>query len=204
MTKWMILTALVLFAFASVASAGIVSPEHSSATMVDEPATLLIAPGGAEGLGFPEDHTIDVYVNDASGEPVQIVTADIWLDNEDTEPCPGGWIADSSTFAPDPGHTTFSGILRGGVILPALCDSPTDVVALGSTIQTLGLYFVSPDLNGDGTVGSVDFAIFASCFNLPCVGHCPCADLDKAGGDPCVGSVDFAIFASYYNLSDCP
>jgi hypothetical protein len=155
-------------------------------------------------LTFPVDHTIDVYVNDSGGNPVEIVQSDIWLENVDAEPCPGGWIADSSTFAPDAGHTTFTGVLRGGVPLVADCNDSTDVVAIGNTIQTLPLFFISPDLNGDGTVDSIDFAVFASCFNLPCVGHCPCADLDKGGGDPCVTSVDFAIFASFFNLSDCP
>jgi hypothetical protein len=201
MTKWMLFTALVMFAFASVANAGIVDPEQSYATMVGEPDTLLIAPGGAESLVFPEDHTIDVYVNDSAGEPVQIVAADMWLYNPDTAPCPGGWIADSSTFAPDPGHTTFTSVLRGGVELAAECLEPTEVVALGNVIEIIDLFFRSADLNGDGDVTSVDFAIFASCFNQPAVGHCRCADLNRDG---LVNSVDFALFASFYNQSECP
>jgi hypothetical protein len=197
----MIFAALVLVAFASFASAGIVDPEQSSATMNDSPAILLIAPGGADGLNFPDDHVIDVFVNDSSGEPVEIITSDLWLDNSDTEPCAGGWLADSSTFAPDAGHTTFSAILRGGVKFVAVCDQMTDVVALGNVIETVDLKFVSPDLNGDGVVGSVDFAIFAGCYNVPPAGHCFCADYNNDGA---VGSTDFAIFASYYNVSECP
>jgi hypothetical protein len=204
MTRRIVFSALALLACASIANAGIVDPEQSWADMVGEPATLLIAPGGAESLVFPDDHTIDIYVNDSGGNPVEIVASDMYLLNDDAEPCPGGWIADSSSFAPDAGHTTMTSVLRGGVPLVAPCTATTSVMAVGNEIQVLDLFFVSPDLNGDGTVGSVDFAVFASCFNQPCVGHCLCADLDKAGGSPCVGSVDFAIFASFYNVSTCP
>jgi hypothetical protein len=211
----MVLSALALLACASFADAGIVDPDNSSASIVGPVVRLRVTPGGDEGFIFPVNHQIDVVVRDSDGNPVEIVASDIWLLNVDTEPCPGGWIADSSTYAPNAGYTTFTGVPRGGVPITAYCrDTPTDVMAVGVSIHTFalaeGLHFVSPDLNGDGTVDSVDFALFASCYNIPCPGtsnHCYCADLDKSNEDPpglCVGSVDFAIFAASYNQSDCP
>jgi hypothetical protein len=199
---------LALLAFASIANAGIVDPQWSSATLTNSPAELNVAPGGAESLVFPNDHTIDVYVNDSGQNPVEIVASDIWLENPGTAPCPGGWIADSSTFSPDPGHTTFTGTLRGGTPLGGNCrGSQTDVVAVGNSIETLDLRFHSPDLNGDGSVTVGDFGVFASCYNLPCSDSCWCADLDKSDEtepEACVKVGDFAVFASFYNISECP
>jgi hypothetical protein len=171
---------------------------------------MRVAPGGADSFIFPNNYLIDVFVNDSGGNPVEIVASDIWLDNPATVPCPGGWIADSSTYSPDPGHTTFSGTPRGGV--PAASGgncrgSQTDVIAVGNSIQVLDLRFVSPDLDGSGNVGLADFAVFASFYNLPCSDTAWCADLDKSDEtepSACVGLADFAVFASYYNISDCP
>jgi hypothetical protein len=229
----MVFSALALLACASVANAGIVDPAQSYATvgcpdpLADPPRynIMLVAPGGADSFVFPENYQIDVFVNDSGGNPVEIVASDIYLDNDSTEPCPGGWTADSSTYAPDPGHTTFTYTPRGGVKAPA--DLPpvngcklsyTDVIAVGHTIQ-LGmpcddeepdefeLRFVSPDLNGDGHVTVADFGVFASHFNLPCTNHAWCANLDKTQEefpDACVRVADFGIFASFFNISDCP
>lgn len=208
MTRRIVFSTLALLAFASVAYAGIVDPTTSFATMNNSPAVMNVAPGGAESFVFPVDHTIDVYVNDSGTNPVEIVASDIWLDNPATVPCPGGWIADSSTFAPDPGHTTFTATPRGGVPVGGNCrGSQTDVVAVGNVIETLDLRFHSPDLNGDGSVTVGDFAVFAACFNQSCTDSCWCADLDRSDDTfpaACVGVGDFAIFASFFNISDCP
>ena len=204
----LVLTAMALLAVASVANAGIVDPAMSSATLNGSPAILLVAPGGANSFVFPSNHTIDVYVNDSGGNPVEIVATDIWLDNIASAPCAGGWVADSSTYAPDPGHTTFTGTPRGGVPGAANCrDATTDVLAVGQVIETLNLRFVTPDLNGDGLASLPDFAIFASFFNQPCNDNRWCGNMDKSGeNEPlaCVTLPDFAIFASYFNNSNCP
>jgi hypothetical protein len=213
MTRRIVFTALALLACVSVANAGIVDPANSWATLANPPAVLLTAPGGGDSFIFPDNHLIDVYVNDSGGNPVEIVASDIWLENDATEPCPGGWIADSSTYAPDPGHTTFSGTPRGGVPIAAPCRSTgTCVIAVGHEIQCFGtdgldLRFVSPDLNGDGGVTVGDFGIFAACFNQPCTDSCWCADLNKSDDTPpapCVTVGDFGIFAGYFNISFCP
>jgi hypothetical protein len=204
----MILAALLLVAFASVSSAGIIDPAECSASIVDAPAIITIAPGGFQSPIIPDDHTITVYLA-GDGEPVEVVRNDIWLDNDDVQFCAGGYIADSSTFAPDAGYTTFTSVPRGGVLPEANCNQDTDVYALGWLIATIPLTFHSQDLNGDGEVTSTDFAQFGSCFNdNPILGHCLCADfdhtLDGQAPDPDVDSVDFAIFASVYNVSECP
>ena len=208
MTRRIVFSTLALLAFASVSNAGIVDPTTSWATMTNSPAVMIVAPGGAESFVFPTDHTIDVYVNDSGSNPVEVVASDIWLDNSASSPCPGGWISDSSTYAPDPGHTTFTGTPRGGVPVGGACRAvQTDVVAVGNTIQILDLRFQSPDLNGDGDVTVGDFAVFAACFNQPCTDSCWCADMDhsdEAHPAACVGVGDFAIFASFFNISSCP
>jgi hypothetical protein len=209
MTRRIVFTALALLSMAAVANAGIVDPANSWATIQNPPAIILTAPGGGDSFVFPNNHLIDVYVNDAGYNPVEILAVDIWLENDGTEPCPGGWTADSSTYAPDPGHTTFSYAPRGGVGLGDFCRiEGTRVIAVGHVIEDLGLdlRFVSPDLNGDGTVGLTDFAVFATFFNLPCTDNAWCADLDKSDDTPpaaCVTLTDFAIFATYFNASNC-
>lgn len=210
MTRRIVFTALALLTMAAVANAGIVDPANSWATINNPPAVILTAPGGAESFVFPNNHLIDVYVNDAGYNPVEIVAADIWLENDGTEPCPGGWTADSSTYAPDPGHTTFSYAPRGGVGFGDLCRiEGTRVIAVGHVIEDfdVDLRFVSPDLNGDGSVGLVDFSLFATSYNMPCTDNVWCADYSKSDEAlplPCVTLPDFAIFAGFYNVSDCP
>ena len=104
--------ALALVGFASFASADIIDPEQCVVTIVAE-GGLTASPGGYEAIG--PNHTIDVFVNDQFGDPVELISTDIWLQHADVVWCEGGVVADSSTFAPDPGHTTFTSVARGGV-----------------------------------------------------------------------------------------
>jgi hypothetical protein len=219
MTRRIVLTALALLACATVASAGVVDPTTSSAVQNNEPVepdtsiVLTVTPCGEDGLNFPNDHIITAYVNDSSGAPVEILATDLWLESDDQEPCPGGWIADSSTFAPDPGVTTFSALIRGGVPLGASCrDMVTKVVAAGQVIQELGMRINSPDLNGDHSVGAIDFAKYATFHNQPCSDEGWCADYDESDEsefDPppdhiCVGAIDLSMYATWHNFCDCP
>jgi hypothetical protein len=195
------MAALALLAINSVANAGIVDPTMSFANLATDPAIMTVAPGGADSFVFPENYQIDVFVNDSGGNPVEILAADIWLEEPVAVWCAGGVIADSSTFAPDPGHTTFTGTPRGGVLLGGDCAGMSvNVIAVGNEIQDLNLRINSPDLNGDGTVSSADFAIFASFFQ----GQNFCTDYDESGGNPDTTVADFAIFASFFNISSCP
>jgi hypothetical protein len=205
--------ALALVGFASFASADIIDPEQCVVTIVAE-GGLTASPGGYEAIG--PNHTIDVFVNDQFGDPVELISTDIWLQHADVVWCEGGVVADSSTFAPDPGHTTFTSVARGGVDQGNdsggwnECSAiALDVIALGYVIETVNLSINSQDLNGDGTVNTQDWAKFGRCKGdanegLP---GCSCADFNEEYYDPGTTNVDIADqaqFASQYNLSDCP
>ncbi len=129
-----LMAALALLAINSIANAGIVDPTLSSATIGAGPGIMTIAPGGADGLTIPNDHLINVYLLDAGSNPVEVIASDIWLYDPVVVWCAGGVIADSSTFAPDPGHTTFSGTPRGGVGTGLHCSTISiDVFPVGSS-----------------------------------------------------------------------
>ena len=195
---FVLMAALALMAINSIALAGIVDPDNSYAVLAT-PGIILVAPGGAESFIIPNNHLIDVYLQDSATNPVEVISTDIWLDDPLVAWCAGGEIADSSTFAPDPGHTTFSGTPRGGVIVGADCSLiDLDVVAVGNIIEDLALGVCSPDLNGDGHVTVADFGIFATSYG----GISVCADYNRSGGDVTVA--DFGAFAGYFNISDCP
>jgi hypothetical protein len=197
------MAALALLAINSIANAGIVDPGNSYAT-IENAGTMTIAPGGADSFLVPVNRTITVYLNDSGNNPVEVIASDIWLEDPSaiSEFCPGGVIADSSTFAPVPGVTTFTGTPRGGVHATGNnCTTISlDVVAVGNVIQNLAVDFNSPDLSGDGAVTAGDFGIFGSqAYQNP---NYPCADFNESGGDVTVA--DFGIFAGFYNASACP
>lgn len=202
-----LMAALALLAINSIANAGIVDPTNSYATIANT-GTMTIAPGGADSFTIPVDHRIDVYLNDTGNNPVEVIASDIWLSDPTaiTAWCPGGVTADSSTFAPDEGHTTFTGTPRGGVAARVSgtdydCATITmDVVAVGNVIENLALDVNSPDLNGNGAVTAGDFGIFGAYYQ----GDFACADFNESGGTPSVTVADFGIFAGFYNNSDCP
>jgi hypothetical protein len=210
MTRRITFTALALLAFASLTHAGIVDPQYSTATMLNSPAVLHVEPGGEDTFLTPVDHTISVEVRDSGENPVELVASDIWLDNDASAPCPGGWTADSSTFAPAAGFTTFTAVPRGGVMATdgGLCRvEQTSVVAVGQTIAILDLRFVSADLTGDGQTEVADFGAFAGYFNAPCSDNAWCGDITKSNEtEPaaCVDVADFGAFAGFFNLSFCP
>ena len=211
MTSRKVLTAFAaLTLMVGVASAHIVSPDDSWATMLNDPGTLTIAPGGYDGLLLPVDHTIDVWVFDSTPAPVEILYTDLWLEHPDVTWCEGGVVADSSTYAPDPGHTTFTSIPRGGLHIGNATSGWTDcqtialnVIALGFVIDTVGLNINSMDLTANGHVDIADLGGFAVVMNVPAMYPIPgfCADYDENGA---VEIADLGQFASVYNLSDCP
>ena len=196
-----VMAALALLAISSISNAGIVDPAMSWADIGGGLGIMTIAPGGADSFVFPENHLIDVYVNDSGGNPVEILASAIWLEEPGVVWCPGGEIADSSTYAPDPGHTTFSGTPRGGVALGYDCSTISmNVIAVGNEIQDLALAVNSPDLNGSGGADVADFAVFGSAFNTD--NHC--ANFNESTTSPICDVADFAIFASFFNISNCP
>lgn len=198
-----LMAALALLAINSIANAGIVDPANSSAVLATSPGIMTVAPGGADSFIIPNNYQIDVYLNDSGNNPVEVIATDIWVDDPVVSWCAGGVIADSSTFAPDAGHTTFTGTPRGGVFAAAAgfneCSAISmDVIAVGNLIASLDLQANSPDLNGDGHVTVADFGLFAGSFQ----GTDSCADYNESGGGVTVA--DFGIFAGFFNISDCP
>jgi hypothetical protein len=178
-----------------------VDPGNSWATMVDAPWTMTIAPGGMDGFLNPEDHTIDVYVRDGANAPVELLAEDIWLEHPDVVWCPGGVIADSSTYAPDAGHTTFTGTPHGGIAFGADCSAiAMEVFAAGVSIEALPLSVNSPDIDGNLQVDIIDFCGFGDLYN--CFSDCDlCLDYDESGT---IDIADFGIFATLYHASFCP
>lgn len=201
MTSRKILVLMAALAvLATNANAGIVDPANSSAT-ITTPGIMTIAPGGADSFVVPVNRTIDVSLNDSGNNPVEVVASDIWLEDPLVVWCAGGVIADSSTFSPDPGHTTFTGTPRGGVATGAQCANISmNVVAVGNVIADLTLSANSPDLNGSGTVTVADFGLFAGFFQ----GDGNCANYNESVGSPNVTVADFGIFAGFFNVSSCP
>ena len=216
------MSALALLAIGSFANAGIVDPANSWATMMNGPAWITIAPGGYETFISPTNHTIDVYLRDSTNQPVEVLNIDVWLEAPDIIYCPGGVVADSGTFAPDPGHTTFSGAIRGGVDLGGDClNAYVAVVAVGNIIESFDedpegantMRMNSMDLTGDGNVSLSDFTKFKTDyyqknpFTCETMGDAWCADYNEsgAGGDGlCCTLADFVIFTQTYNISSCP
>jgi hypothetical protein len=196
-----LMAALAILATNSIANAGIVDPANSSASVATT-GIMTIAPGGADSFVIPVNHKIDVYVNDSGNNPVEIIASDIWLDDPIINWCAGGVIADSSTFAPDPGHTTFTGTPRGGVLASGhdCANISIDVIAVGNVIASLSLSANSPDLNGSGSVTVADFGLFAGYFQ----GTGNCANYNESAGSPNVTVADFGIFAGFFNVSNCP
>lgn len=195
-----LMASLAMLAMSSIANAGIVDPANSTATIAT-PGIMTIAPGGADSFLVPTNRTIDVEVNDSGNNPVEIVASDIWLDDPLVVWCAGGVIADSSTYSPNPGITTFTGTPRGGVATGAECANITmDVVAVGNVIASLALSVNSPDLNGSGSVTVADFGLFAGYFQ----GNGNCANYNESVGSPNVTVADFGIFAGFFNVSNCP
>ncbi len=170
---------------------GIVTMEHGG------PFTL--APCGTEPIP-----TIEIYVWAViTGEPIELVEEDIWLEADDAlQFCLGEVFPDSSTYAPDPGHTTMSGVIHGGAFTGVDCDAiGAQVFALGWAIgDPLVFGANSPDLNGDLEVNLADFARFGDLFHSDNA----CANYNESTVSPLVDVADFGIFASFFNDCECP
>ncbi len=140
---------------------------------------------------------IDVYLEDDGNFPIEVIASDIWLDSPgDVDFC-RPVVADSSTFHPDAGHTTFSGVLRGGLITLSDCAAVrVDIIAIGWVIGGFDLHVNSPDLNGDQQVSVADFGLFAARFQTGDA----CADFDESGF---ISVSDFGLFAGWFESCVC-
>jgi hypothetical protein len=160
---------------------------------------LLICPSG-DGPTLAEiGATIEVFVFDYSGTAVQGMPAeDFWIQRSMPPNTLCGGSQSSAADAPTDanGRTTISGSVAAG----GFFGDETYVIAAGWAVQAppechspLPLVLVSPDMNGDLIVDSVDFAIFASSF--PPSAYAKEADMD---GDGTVSVVDFGLFGLHW------
>lgn len=189
--KTLALFLVIAFSMSGSAAAEVLDPTNSYAEILD-PYPFTVAPCGGDAMPV-----IDVYViSYPGGYPVEVIATDIWLGQPDVFFC-AQVFADSSTYAPDPGHTTISGAPGMGLSTELDCEAvPVDVIAVGSVIERLDWSVNSPDLTADGEVAVADFALFADRFQ----GTDPCADYNLDGE---VTVVDFGIFAGWFNACVC-
>lgn len=168
-----------------------IDPAYMHAFLLDD-HPFTIAPCGGDPMPV-----IDIILEDSGNNPIEVIASDIWLASPvDVDFC---WpvVADSSTFQPDPGHTTFSGVLRGGLGAVDDCAAVrVDIVAIGWVIGNFDLQVNSPDLNGDQQVTVADFGLFAARFQTSDL----CADFDESGF---VSVADFGLFAAWFENCVC-
>jgi len=189
------LLALALLPLAVPAAAQDTDPQDIELIVLswdDGPFTL--APCGSDAI--PE---VEVYLSQpATGMPVQIPASDIWLEGADVVFCPGGNEADSSSYAPDPGYTTFTGIRGGGLARHTNCDHfVMHVVARGNLSSNFTWAINSPDCNGDLQVTLADFVCVAQGWGHPD----PCLDFGENGG--AMNLAEFAQFAIWFRNCSC-
>ncbi len=194
MNRSMFLSGMILLVSITSASAEIWDPSYSWATIESQRA--LVAPCGAHHLP-----RIDVYLQDAGANPYELIRTDIWLGSDNMTFCgfyAQAW-ADSSTFPPNPGHTTITNVGGGLSIVDPDTDCTTlvfDLVVLGVILERFELHLSSPDLNSNREVTVADFSVFATLFQSTSA----CADYNDDG---LTNIADFGIFAEFYNQCYC-
>lgn len=190
------------------ANSGIVDPCSSLATTAGGGCCSLCPAGdgtalNALGAASPiADNTITVTVNDQTGAPVPgIPAADFWVVGcSDLLALCGGSGAINATAASDVnGQTTMVGALAAGG-----CDPAVSVVVQGAILLDkdaacvplcLSIYARSPDTDGSGDVGIVDFTLFGAAWEPGGGVYDVCQDYACNGS---IDIVDFTIFGSHW------
>ena len=165
--------------------------------------SLLVVPDG-DGNPFTEAHdpegsvadaTITLYIRDSGGVPVvNFPHEDCWLESNDygMVPCIGGTVADQATDFY--GMTFWANPLFAG----GHSQEQTVVLINGERVlETLGLVYNSPDINGDLVVNLTDVATFSGAYF---------SDYEFYGdfnGDGVINLTDVSIFALHIGAS-CP
>ncbi|MCB9517146.1 MAG: hypothetical protein H6693_13230 [Candidatus Latescibacteria bacterium] len=191
---WGSLVALALMVGPAGAARAVDIPNtaNCSATILD-PHVFTVAPCGADPMPV-----VDVWILDyPDANPVEVLASDIWFMSFEGFQFCAEVHADSSTFAPDPGHTTISGVHGWWVDPVADCAAVNvEAVVLGMPFETLTFAVNGPDLSGDGEVTVTDFSLFGASWQSAD----PCADFDENG---MVAVADLAIFAGWFNHCSC-
>lgn len=176
-----------------------------------EPCSLLVSfiePGSRCSFICPQgdgqtlaqgNNRINILVKNINGEPVPgVLASDFWLVGcDDLALCSGSGSIDADSATNNQGMTTISGTMAaGGCDLNGVHVAIFGILA-GCPPTCLNVSVVSPDLDGDGDVDLVDFALFAPVFNTVAgnPNYDPCCDYDCEGD---VDLVDFSLFAQHW------
>ncbi|MDH3198371.1 MAG: hypothetical protein OEO21_09040 [Candidatus Krumholzibacteria bacterium] len=192
------------------ATSGVVHPCSSTASIATGGACLLSCPFGDGEALTTVSAIITLTVKDGTGAPVVGVPAgDVWLIG-----CTGGLTlcggsgSSNADLATDvTGTTTMSGTLAVGG-----CDTAVKVVVQNTVLANplncaqdlcLALEVRSPDIDGDLTVGTIDFGLFGLDYPSPPKTYNPCIDYNCAidlPGPPAViiGVVDFGLYGLHH------
>jgi len=163
---------------------------------------VTVSPNGNGDTFAQSGISIRVFLRDDEGRPVVGVPAEsITLTHPALCVCPGGNVADAPTDAS--GSTSFSGALRAGGCAPNLmlqvdgvdicpvpvmtnspdftygdpCSVAADELALFANLITGNAYTLCRDLNVDGVINAVDWAILANRhYGHSCLGRTGSAD----------------------------
>lgn len=206
MMRPLAIVTIVAVVLCGAASADIPDLVESFATMeaAANGASVLIVPDGS-GARFDEarapggavvDATITLTLLNAVGAPISDYPfEDIWLDTTagGLAFCPGGTTADANTDVN--GQTIWLlPLLAGG------CSEgeSTVVMVAGEPLLSppLDLFYVSPDISGDGEVNLADIVMFTQAL----IAYEPCADFNHDGE---VNLVDIVILVPAIG-ADCP
>jgi hypothetical protein len=184
----------------SPASSGIVDP-CSSDVLWMTPGTRcwFICPQGDAQTLSAGSNVIWVQIADATGAPIEnVIASDIWLVGcTDLYLCSGSGSIDADSATNVDGFTTISGSMSAGGCELTGVHVVCQGVLIGCPPTCLNIVVVSPDLDANGLVDLVDFAIFAAAFNSASgdPNYDPCCDYDCDGD---VDLVDFSLFAQHW------
>jgi hypothetical protein len=183
---------------------------HSTSSGLEDPCSLMVSfmePGSRCWLICPQgdgptlasgNNRIHIIAKNIVGAPIPgILASDIWLIGcQDLFVCGGSNAIDADSATNDQGITTISGAMAGG---GCSLDGVRVVIwgVIAGCPSCLSMSVASPDLDGDGSVDLVDFAIFAPSFGSISGDpeFDPCCDYNC---DMYVSLVDFALFAQHW------
>jgi hypothetical protein len=183
------------------ANSGIVEPCSSTASAA--PGCFLICPQGDGARLDAIGSVVSIQAKDATGAPIAgIPGSDFWLlgCGGNLNPCGGSGSINADSASNSDGRTTIAGDLSaGGCELSGLSVVIQGIVLVSQTncldVLCLPLVTVSPDIDGDGSVGLLDFSQFATGYPSPPKTLTPCLDYDCSGT---VNLIDFSLFAGHY------
>lgn len=189
--------------YVDTANSGIVDP-CSSYVLFVEPGSRcwFICPQGDGQTLAQNGNAIWIQISDATGAPIEgILATDFWLVGcTDLCLCAGSGSIDADSATGANGMTTMSSSMTAGGCELVGVHVVVQGIIIGCPPTCLSMIVVTPDLDCDGDVDLVDFALFAPTFNSSAPGppYDPCMDYDCDGD---IDLVDFSLFAQHWQHS---